>query len=86
MWITSVVARQRLGNSFFAVINIQETVEELFLRVVFCTVRVVSKDSMWVCLSPILVYVPPKRLASNRADVKKTSWMYTSTPQYVFVV
>jgi hypothetical protein len=46
-----IVARQRLGKNFTAATNTHATVEELFGRVVFYAIRVVSKESRRLFIS-----------------------------------
>jgi hypothetical protein len=49
------VARQRLGKNVTAKANTRNNRRNVG-RVVFYTVRLESKGSLWVCLSSILVY------------------------------
>jgi hypothetical protein len=51
MCILPIVARQRRGTHFPAATNTCNN-RRIIGRVVFCAVRVVSKESPWVCISP----------------------------------
>jgi hypothetical protein len=54
-----IAAQERLGRHVPAATNISNN--RIVGRVVFYTVRVVSKNSPWFCVSPLLVHVPPKQ-------------------------
>jgi hypothetical protein len=51
-----IVARQQLGKRFRATTNTRKN-RRTVGRVVYCTVRVVSKESLWVSLCIVIVFV-----------------------------
>jgi hypothetical protein len=57
MSIPHNVAMQRLGKHVLAAITTRATIEEFLGRIVFFAVRVLLKESLWVCVSLYRCYV-----------------------------
>jgi hypothetical protein len=65
-----IVDRQRLGKHVPAATNTRNN-RRIVGRVVFYTVRVVSKEGLWICLSPIFECAPPKGEGSQSRQTVK---------------